>query len=209
MYSTLIAQIRFFTNFHFVEEIRKSLRTRNKWMDYNRSSMNTQTRIWGQRPHAYAANLAAASPPTPSQEKSLAHCKSEIWKEADTLIVVRWFLFGSYVATASTLEESCFYKIPQLGRRTHHPRLDSFVHDVQKPPRERAKRAFMPISRFALSPPKDRKVFPKTPKKLGGARYRHTFTDFSQTTKKRLSFFSFQRYQTCNCGVWARKITSI
>ena len=44
----------------------------------NRSSMNTQTRIWRQRPHTYAANLGAACP---SQEKSLAHCKSEIWKE--------------------------------------------------------------------------------------------------------------------------------
>ena len=33
MYSTLIAQNSFFTNFHYVEEIRKSLRTRNKWID--------------------------------------------------------------------------------------------------------------------------------------------------------------------------------
>ena len=35
MYSTLIAQNSFFKNFHYVEEIRKSLRTRNKWIDYS------------------------------------------------------------------------------------------------------------------------------------------------------------------------------
>ena len=34
MYRTLTAQNSFFTNVHCVEEIRKSLRTRNKWIDY-------------------------------------------------------------------------------------------------------------------------------------------------------------------------------
>ena len=34
MYSTLTAQNSFFKNFHYVEEIRKSLRTRNMWIDY-------------------------------------------------------------------------------------------------------------------------------------------------------------------------------
>ena len=33
MYSTLISQNSFFTNFRNIEEIRKSLRTRNKWID--------------------------------------------------------------------------------------------------------------------------------------------------------------------------------
>ena len=49
MYSTLYAQNNFFTNFHFVEEIRKSLRTRNKWIDYSylsgRSIVTTVDRI--------------------------------------------------------------------------------------------------------------------------------------------------------------------
>ena len=35
----------------------------------NRSNMNTQTRIWWQRPPTSAVNLATASSPTPSQEK--------------------------------------------------------------------------------------------------------------------------------------------
>ena len=77
----------------------------------NKSSMNTQTRIWGQRPPTSVANLAVASPPT---KKSLAHCKSEIWKElaAHPQNAVRWFLFGSYVPTASTLEENLLAQNP-------------------------------------------------------------------------------------------------
>ena len=41
MYRTLTAQNSFFTNFHYVEEIRKSLRTRNKWIDYKISTIST------------------------------------------------------------------------------------------------------------------------------------------------------------------------
>ena len=108
------------------------------------------------------------------------------------------------------LKKSCYLKIPQLGRLTHHPRLDSFVHDVQKPPRECANRAFMPMSRFALSPPIDRKVFPKRPKKLGGARVPTHFHRFFNLVSKNgwVSFLS-NGCQTCNRGACARKITSI
>ena len=90
-----------------------------------------------------------------------------------------------HVPTASTLEEKLLTQNPQLGRRTHHPRLDSFVHDVQKSPRERAYRAFMPMGRFGLSPQKDQKVFPKRPKKLGGARVPTHFHRFFQTCIKK------------------------
>ena len=79
-----------------------------------------------------------------------------------------------------------------IGRRTHHPRLDSFVHNVQKPPRERAKRAFMPMGRFALSPPKERKVFPKRPNRLGGARVpTHFHRFFSSLYQKTAEFLFF------------------
>ena len=45
MYRTLTAQNGFFTNFHFIEEIRKSLRTRNKWIDYSFLSQQISTVI--------------------------------------------------------------------------------------------------------------------------------------------------------------------
>ena len=79
----------------------------------NRSSMNTQTRIWGQRPPTSAANLAAASSPTPSQEKVPSSPQiRDLERTSCTQNAVRWFLFGSYVPTASTVEKKLLTRNP-------------------------------------------------------------------------------------------------
>ena len=116
----------------------------------------------------------------------------DLERTSHTQNAVRWFLFGSYVPwTASTLEEKLLTQIPQLGRRMHHPRLDSFVHDLQKPPRERAKRAFMPMVVSPCLPQKTEKLSPKG-KKLAELVYPHTFTEFFKLVPKNgwVSFLS-------------------
>ena len=56
---------------------------------------------------------------------------------------------------------------------------------------ERSYAAFMPMGRFALSSPKDRKIVPKRPKKLGGALVPTHFHDFFSNLYQKTFFLSF------------------
>ena len=175
----------------------------NDW-HYKQVQYNTQTRIWGQRPCTSAANLAAASPPTSSQEKSQAHCQSEIGE--NKLHTRRTQLadssLGPMFQQQALLKKSCQHKIPQLGRRPHHPRLDSFVplFTTCKNPKRNVLNE--PSCPWVVSPflPKRAKSFPQKTEPT----WRSLCTDilspifFQTCIKKWLSFFSFQRYQNCN-----------
>ena len=113
-----------------------------KYFQYEHANTNPRAKATNVRGKPCCSVVA-----DPFAGKSLAHRKSEIRKEPAALTqnAARWFLFGSYVPTASTLdhEEKLQIRIPQLGWGAHHPRLEFFVHNVQKAQRERAKRAFM------------------------------------------------------------------
>ena len=95
-----------------------------------------------------------------------------------------WNHRGPMFQQQALLKKSCYHEIPQLGWRTDHPRLDSFVHDVQNSQGNVLNEPTCPQVVSPCLPWKSKRTDLAELVCSGAHVYRQTFTDFFKLVPK-------------------------